>query len=775
MPDPNIVNLTPSPRVLRMLGQIDFKVWQCLAELIDNSVDAFLSARGEAVGQLFPQANVELSSTADIRKGIGEIKVSDNGPGMAPEALENALRAGYSSNNPVDKLGLFGMGFNVATARLGNRTEVWTTRIEDDLWRGVRIDFDELERSGAFLVPTLTRRKTAAETNVHGTEVIVSKLDVERAMYLRSGGGFKSTRDKLSRVYNKIIRDIGLKVVVLGTPLEAREFCVWDAKREVETKTDAGRVPARIDIDVDLGERLYCDDCWSWLLENEEACPICGSAERLRSRQRKVLGWLGIQRYFDQQDYGIDLVRNGRVIEERSKVFFSWVNPETGESIPEYPVEQQHWGGRIVGELNVDFVPLASHQKDAFDKTSREWQLVEQVVRGDGPVIAIHRQRLGLPERAMSPLARLHQGYRRGNPAGFRWLVPGDEQGRGLNKEPQLWAAEFWAGNPDYQSDDRWWDAVKTAEEARNRGRGATVPDDLTGGSAFQPQAIDRVAEEPLPYPGAAPIVEAGPETREDSVLTGTYAIPEIPGSPTLDVSVVRLTSGSLRDHAHIEFAALGSRIEVRYDSNHAMFRRSLLEPVDCLVEELGYQLLARSASNQREWPLSRVTWELRRKYFPDSIETYDWVFENATSILNDLVEHYVEGLGAIAPLPADTLAPDDRSAVVRAVARLDRAGEERVQEVIKTGEFPRYLGTGCAEMLVVRWPELSLGGKFFSVSYDDVAIQLRTEVVSSVTGPLRDLMWVSNPDGFQNSGEEWRILLARAANSLRLLQTWRA
>jgi hypothetical protein len=77
--------------------------------------------------------------------------------------------------------------------------------------------------------------------------------------------------------------------------------------------------------------------------------------------------------------------------------------------------------------------------------------------------------------------------------------------------------------------------------------------------------------------------------------------------------------------------------------------------------------------------------------------------------------------------------------------------------------------------MLVARWPELSLGGAFFSVSYDDVAPQLRGDVVSSVTGPLRDLVWISNPDGFQSSGEEWRILLARAANSLRLLQAWRA
>src|SRR6202022_1400974 len=171
--EPRELNLTPSPRVLRMLGQIDFKPWQCIAELVENSVDAFVSDRSEVGGEradrLFPQVNIELSSTSDIRAGHGELRVADNGPGMSQAFLENAVRAGYSSSDSADKLGLFGMGFNVATARPGHRTEVWTTRTTDDFWAGVRIDFDEMERSNTFLVPALRRRKAPAEERRHGT------------------------------------------------------------------------------------------------------------------------------------------------------------------------------------------------------------------------------------------------------------------------------------------------------------------------------------------------------------------------------------------------------------------------------------------------------------------------------------------------------------------------------------------------------------------------------------------------------------------------------
>ena len=35
------IDITPTPRILRTLGDIPFEVWQCLAELSDNSLDAF--------------------------------------------------------------------------------------------------------------------------------------------------------------------------------------------------------------------------------------------------------------------------------------------------------------------------------------------------------------------------------------------------------------------------------------------------------------------------------------------------------------------------------------------------------------------------------------------------------------------------------------------------------------------------------------------------------------------------------------------------------------
>ena len=651
---------------------------------------------------------------------------------------------------------------------------MWTTTAEDEYWWGVRIDFDDMETSDTFQVPALTRAKAPSEKDRHGTEIVITKLDKERARYLRSTGGLRVTRNQISRVYNKIMRDIGLKVMVAGQELKAREFCTWDKKRSADTGNRFGRVPAILPIDVDLGERQYCSDCWVWLLSQELECPSCGSEGQLQTRSRRVSGWIGVQRFFDQRDYGIDLIRNGRVIEDRSKVFFSWTNPDDGEVLEEYPIEQQHWGGRLVGELNIDFVPLASHQKDSFDRNTAEWQIVVEAVHGIGPILPQIRHRLNFADANESPLARLHAAYRRGNPAGLRWLVPGSP--KGINAEPQQWAVKFWEGDPEFQADDVWWEAVLQAEEARqSNSKGDPVPSDQQGEDLF-PDSNDASTESEGENEGETTKRPDPPELQEDKdvVLSKDVSLPEMPGSSTLEVTTSRLVTGTLQSNLHMEFAAVGNHVAVLYDPRHALFTNTLTEPVDCLVEELAYQLLQRSNTNQREWPISRITQLLREKYFPWSIRSYDSVRELCASLVDELIQHFEEELSGLSPLANNVVTEAERMVISRNVARIERGGEERVSEVIRSGSYPRYLGHEGVIRLMSANPRLALDDKFFAVSYEDVDESHRDQIMDQLLVPLRDIVWAASFDPGDGTSEENRTMLARADAGCRLLLLWR-
>jgi signal transduction histidine kinase len=109
--DPQNFDLTPDPRVLQILGEIDLPQWKCIAELVDNSIDGFLNA--ERAGNVIENPEVVISVPRTDAPSA-RITVRDNGPGMSGDTLEQAVKAGWTGNSPILNLGLFGMGFNIA-------------------------------------------------------------------------------------------------------------------------------------------------------------------------------------------------------------------------------------------------------------------------------------------------------------------------------------------------------------------------------------------------------------------------------------------------------------------------------------------------------------------------------------------------------------------------------------------------------------------------------------------------------------------------------------
>ena len=103
-------------------------------------------------------------------------------------------------------------------------------------------------------------------------------------------------------------------------------------------------------------------------VDNETAKSI--EKDKLIKREIKIEGWVGIQRYLDKTHYGINVIRNGRIILNLEKEhFFRWWNPDDIDEdkikettkywrdnyLEEYPIDNV-LGGRIVGEINADFI-----------------------------------------------------------------------------------------------------------------------------------------------------------------------------------------------------------------------------------------------------------------------------------------------------------------------------------------------------------------------------------------------------------------------------------
>lgn len=458
-----IFDFTPDPKVLIALSHTSMQPLDALCELIDNAIDSFSSAKLQGIQLASPTVWIDLPKKADIEHGIGILRIRDNGPGMTAEQAEKAIKAGYSGNNSYDSLGLFGMGFNISTSKLGRITTFKTARPNDDTITQTVIDLEKINESKSY---QLEAEQVPKSPNLEqGTIIEISKWwpegnpnngFVKKLVAYGSG----RIREELGRRYATILRNRNVRILVDRIPCEAFEHCVWGSNRFVER--NGNQIPARMDFDTVLGVQRHCGNCRTIIPDGVSECPSCKSTA-IRSIEERIHGWIGIQRFDHATMFGIDLIRNGRAIRPNEKnAFFTYVD-EFKREIKDYPIDSQY--GRIVGEIHLDFVPVDFLKQD-FQRSSDEWHRAMKFIRGESSL----QPRQPGAENNNSPLFKLYQGYRRVRVFGTTDMYMGywDEvEGKPARLTTRAIEEEYYEKflkrEPGYYDDAEWWKLVEEA------------------------------------------------------------------------------------------------------------------------------------------------------------------------------------------------------------------------------------------------------------------------------------------------------------------------
>jgi len=768
-PTERILDLRPHPRILPMLGEINLPQWRCLAELIDNSLDAFVAA--ERAGRAIHKPQIAISVPQADRPD-GRIVLADNGPGMDPATLENAVRAGWTSNDPISSLGLFGMGFNIATARLGQIAEVWSTKEGLQEWYGVRIDFDELVRSGDFKTPLLSRPKLSP--SVSGTEIVLYRLKSEQRKWFAVAVNRAKVAQELGRTYSALLvpdgKPLAVSMTLNTTPLPARLHCVWDAARSSDTQK-IGSVAAVQPFNIDLGARPYCVVCWQWVPGGESRCPTCEERGKLVQRTRRVHGWLGVQRYLHERDYGIDLLRNGRKIEIGNKDLFMWTGDDGNEE-KEYPIDDPRGRGRIVGEIHLDHCRV-TYTKDRFERNDVAWGEMIEIIRGHSPLRPEKANELGLGGENNTPLFRLYQAFRRSNPktkASTGWVrflaVPDNDAAKKM-------ADRFYAGEIAYLPDDKWFALAQEGDEAALRppatpasSPGGSQADDFFGadgdsGASAAPQDTPRPGRTTFPR---RPIHSLCQDFVED--LSGRK-YPVATFATSLDDTDLEGKPWALRQPT-------AGQWEFYYAAEHPAFRSATLTPGDALLCELAIAAVDSARGRADSPPFARVLTGLRNRYAT-------W----ARLEPRDLIGTAKDCLVAIARAPSKRLPPEAGATLLADLPPaagdtiLERlmARSVKATDVIASARFLEYAPSWILLKVIELHPEWFFDGAYWHVPFDSIdygSSQLteaaQNRAMKHALALVADAAWLAEADSEELMQAD-RTRLLRAALALELLQ----
>ncbi|MFJ8011673.1 ATP-binding protein [Streptomyces sp. NPDC096339] len=742
MSDGQYINVMPHPRILGVLGDIEFAAWQCLAELVDNAFDEFQST--SRAGDERPTVSISLPSAQDSR-ATAEVVVRDNGRGMSLEALSKAISAGWSGNGRHGALGLFGMGFNIATARLGRKTTVRTGQAGDPFWTEVTLDLPEIEASAEYQAPYRQVPKT--NPSEHGTTIAISDLKGEQFDALRRSNALKVIREKLSDVYSYLLSERGFLLTINGKKLPPRMPCTWDAKRSVTRR--GVEINAVQHIDVALTDKKACMACGYWNPLDVSRCRECAQ-ERLEVRPRRIWGWIGVQRYVHRTDYGIDFLRNGRKILLKDKKVFYWTDEDgLGEPELEYPIDSKAATGRLVGEIHCDHV-TPNYQKTAFEFETAEWHQVLRAVRGESPLRPEIAKRRQLPEND-SPLALLYAGFRRQDP-GLNYLVPGNGKDP-IHEKTVTWAKLFREGHEDYQNDEIWYEAAYSHDHPAQE---EPEPDPQGGIDQLLP-GLDPLPEDekPIEVSGTTivPAVEDPEpvETFEQRLqhyrdhadqlpdLAGEYMIPAL-GRVELKVWAVRdRRISNAKDQETPAFAVMvrSPRLEVFVDADHQLYREHGADMRDVALLEAAEYMRVRT--NDSSTPLAQLLLLFKERSSSPRL---------TPTAMADEAEQLLERIRALmAPVIAET--PAVHWLQLRAHER--EAAEERFalesepgldwNEAINSGDFIRFSPASAVLHVISESPALFMDGRVFRRAYAALsASDARDLMVERLMNPLSDL-----------------------------------
>ena len=199
----------PSMTVAAMRDSRYHSTAHAVAELVDNSLDA-----GASRIEVLIQQRQRLASARRIWR-VSELGVLDNGCGMSPATLVQALRFGGRIDSRSPKaIGKYGMGLPTSSVSQARRFDVWTWEDGIENLSHSYLDVDEVENNGVMLVPDPDSEPIPADWmgmisdiedyRASGTLVLWKKIDRIRN---RPETIFNQIEEEIGRIYRHFIHD----------------------------------------------------------------------------------------------------------------------------------------------------------------------------------------------------------------------------------------------------------------------------------------------------------------------------------------------------------------------------------------------------------------------------------------------------------------------------------------------------------------------------------------------------------------------------------------
>lgn len=221
----NNVSIATRPLVYSTFRYINNKVWNALAEYIDNSIQSYEDHR-EELKNLNRDGKLHVSIDIDFLND--QIIILDDAYGITEE---NYQRAFELANLPLDNQGLneFGMGMKVSSVWLCDTWTVETSAYGESVRKTMTFDLPEVVENEEMELPV---DEVACASDLHYTKITLRNLSMNKP----TNRQLAYIKKHLTSIYTKYLREKTVEITLNGEQLKYVELKVLKAPHYSNTE-----------------------------------------------------------------------------------------------------------------------------------------------------------------------------------------------------------------------------------------------------------------------------------------------------------------------------------------------------------------------------------------------------------------------------------------------------------------------------------------------------------------------------------------------------------
>jgi hypothetical protein len=308
----------------------DISLEDCVLDLIDNSIDSYLLKHAVSISQLVFGSDGSHAANGQGRIDVTckehQIRVVDTCGGIPRHrAMKDVFCFGHDDNDPVGKLGAYGVGMKRALFKIGNNFRIVSQTAEE----GFEVSFklDEWAEREEWRIP-ITFIGGASSEKKAGTSITITELHNEVALRIKEGGVPKNILEDAATTYPYFLGQcVRLRINETDVNPEAIRLGELNGVlRAAHEKFEQNGVKVTLAATVAPGQRKAEEAGWYVLCNGRvvvraDKSNLTGWDDELASFQPKYRSFVGIASFESDNPLSLPWTTTKRGLNRESSVF----------------------------------------------------------------------------------------------------------------------------------------------------------------------------------------------------------------------------------------------------------------------------------------------------------------------------------------------------------------------------------------------------------------------------------------------------------------------